>query len=84
MPILFDLDDTLLDDRGAQEIYLAQLFEMYRGALPYASTTAFHAPWRSAIGRHFARYLKGEVTMEQQRRDRVRDVFAQRSRRVNR
>ena len=77
VPILFDIDDTLLDDRGAQEIYLAQLFDMYGGDLRYESKAAFHAAWRSAIDRHFARYLKGEVTMAQQRRARIRDVFDQ-------
>lgn len=77
MPILFDLDDTLLDDRGAQEVYLSRLLELYAGELVYDSKTAFHMAWRAAIERHFARYLSGDITLAEQRRARIRDVFCQ-------
>jgi putative hydrolase of the HAD superfamily len=78
MPILFDLDDTLLDDRGAQDVYLAQLFDAYQTGLPYASQAEFRSAWRSAIDRHFARYLSGEISLAEQRRARIREVFGER------
>lgn len=33
MAILFDLDDTLLDDRGAQEAYLGDLYSNHRSEI---------------------------------------------------
>lgn len=75
MPILFDVDDTLLDDRGAQDEYLRTLYSHHRSILPYADQGTFVAAWRASIQRHFARYLKGELTIVEQRRARIRDVF---------
>jgi putative hydrolase of the HAD superfamily len=77
MPILFDLDDTLLDDRAGQHVYLAQIFDSHRADLPYESLAAFHAVWRDAVERSFSRYLAGELTIVEQRQVRVREVFGQ-------
>lgn len=75
MPVLFDLDDTLIDDRAGQRVYLAEVFDAYRADLPFESLAGFHAAWRIAVERHFARYLAGELSNVEQRRARVRDVF---------
>lgn len=76
MPLLFDLDDTLLDDRAAQGVYIEQLYRAHSATLPHASADDFAAAWRSAIARHFARFAAGEISGIEQRRARVRDVFA--------
>lgn len=74
MAILFDLDDTLLDDRGAQETYLGELYSNH--PLEIQRTEAdFRLEWRRAIDRHFQRYVKGEISLAEQRRARVRDAF---------
>ena len=73
--MLFDLDDTLLDDRAAQAVYIEQLYRAHETALPHASATDFGAAWRAAIARHFARFAAGEISAIEQRRARVRDVF---------
>jgi putative hydrolase of the HAD superfamily len=74
-PLFFDLDDTLLDDTGAQQAYLAQLFIAWRPGLPHADETAFIRAWRTALDYHFERHLRGELSFVEQRRERVRDVF---------
>ena len=72
--IFFDLDDTLLDDRGAQIGYLPQVYAAWRDRLPH-SEEAFPATWRSALQHHFDRHIRGEISYEAQRRERIRDVF---------
>ena len=74
MAILFDLDDTLLDDRGAQEAYLGDLYSNHRSEIQ-RSEADFRLEWRRAIDRHFQRYVKGEISLAEQRRARVRDAF---------
>ena len=78
MPLLFDLDDTLLDDRGAQDIYLANVYSRHSEELAL-DRSGFAAAWRSAIERYFPRYVSGAMTFVEQRRARVRDVFAPRT-----
>jgi putative hydrolase of the HAD superfamily len=72
--IFFDLDDTLLDDRGAQIAYLPQVYAAWRDRLPH-SEEAFPETWRSALQHHFDRHIRGEISYEAQRRERIRDVF---------
>lgn len=74
MPIFFDIDDTLLDERGAQEVYLRHCFELWRDRLPH-DHLSFRSAWHSSAVRHFERWLQGEITHQDQRRARVRDVF---------
>ncbi len=74
MPVLFDIDDTLLDDAGAQAAYLTTLYSTWRGRLPHTEP-AFRAAWKQAVERHFEPYTRGETSFQEQRRARVRDVF---------
>ena len=74
MAILFDLDDTLLDDRGAQDVYLGRLYANHRSEMN-RSEPEFRQAWRAAIDRHFQRYVRGEISLVDQRRARVRDAF---------
>jgi putative hydrolase of the HAD superfamily len=73
-PIFFDLDDTLLDDRGAQETYLAEVFAVWRDELPHREHE-FPSVWRRALQHHFDRHVRGELSYQSQRRERIRDVF---------
>src|SRR5688572_32811454 len=74
-PVFFDLDDTLLDDIGAQAVYLAQLHAAWRAHLPHPDAAAFCTAWRAALDHHFERHLRGELSFVEQRRQRIRDVF---------
>ncbi|MFT4166289.1 MAG: HAD family hydrolase [Microlunatus sp.] len=68
--ILFDLDDTLLDHIGASRTavlaYAATLPDWTRDE----AATLDH--WFAMENEHFARYLTGEYTMQEQRRARLR------------
>ena len=72
--IFFDLDDTLLDDRGAQDVYLPQVYAAWQHALPHAETD-FPTIWRTALQHHFDRHMRGEISYDEQRRARIREVF---------
>lgn len=71
--ILFDLDDTLLDDRGATMRAL-DVFLTTHG-FGRAGREAHLASWRSISARHWLRYESGEVTFLEQRRCRVREFL---------
>jgi len=77
VPIFFDLDDTLLDDRGAQSAYLPLVYAAWRDRLPHAEQE-FPAVWRTALQHHFDRHIRGELTHDEQRRARIRDVSRRR------
>lgn len=68
--ILFDLDDTLLDHVGASRAAVLA----YAASLPNwtrdEAATLDH--WFAMENEHFARYLTGELTMQEQRRARLR------------
>jgi putative hydrolase of the HAD superfamily len=74
VPVLFDLDDTLLDDVGAQDVYLPALHAAWGDRMPH-DEPAFRRAWAEALDRHFPRYLSGELTFTGQRRARMREVF---------
>jgi putative hydrolase of the HAD superfamily len=74
LPIFFDLDDTLLDDRGAQSAYLPLVYRAWRHRLPH-DEHEFPTVWRTALQHHFDRHIRGELTHDEQRRARIRDVF---------
>lgn len=71
MTILFDLDDTLLDHTAAFD---AGTSALYAHVGPDRSLEDFAVRWEAALRRHYDRYLAGELTYDQQRCERVRDV----------
>jgi putative hydrolase of the HAD superfamily len=73
MLILFDIDDTLLDDTLATRLAMDALHTQLQSEW---SLEEFRARWLDSIGRHFPRFLAGEITFEEQRRARIRDVVA--------
>jgi len=75
MLVLFDIDDTLIDHTSAVETGVAAL----HAELGVASElSAFHESWVAAMFEHFPRYLRGELTYEEQRRARMRRTVDQR------
>ena len=78
MPIralLLDLDDTLLDDRGATRFALDALLAAH--GLNGAERDTHLATWRSISQRHWVRYEAGEIGYFEQRRYRIRDFLGQ-------
>ena len=73
--ILFDLDDTLVDHRGAAD----QGVRAWLGGLGLAQTPAeleeLVERWFGLEARHYERYQRREITHLQQRRERIREFL---------
>jgi putative hydrolase of the HAD superfamily len=71
--VLFDLDDTLLDHRGASRDALAA----HLGATGHAGgADAGFDRWHALEEEHYHRYLRGEIDWQGQRRARAREFVA--------
>ncbi|AEE46794.1 HAD family hydrolase [Cellulomonas fimi] len=74
--VLFDIDDTLVDTRGAFAVALA---DVARRWLPDVTPDRDHelvTTWRADVGGHYARYTRGEVDYHAQRRARANELHA--------
>lgn len=71
MLVLFDIDETLLDHKTTERAAAAVL---HRIAGVNGPVEAFVAAWSDALERNFQRYLAGELSYDEQRRARVREV----------
>lgn len=72
MIVFFDIDDTLLDHTSAERRAAG---ELARRLVPNERPEAFAHRWHEAAERHFARFLAGELSFQDQRRERMRDLF---------
>lgn len=70
----FDLDDTLLDHRGAASTAIAALLQ--KQGWVYGGAAEFGLEWQRIEGLHFANYIAGNLTLIEQRRERLRDFLA--------
>lgn len=73
--IFFDIDGTLIDHASASAAASARLFDHFATEIPFARAE-FPTIWESALMKHFNRFCRGEITIWEQRRARIRDVFA--------
>jgi len=73
--IFFDIDGTLIDHASASAAASLALFDQFPGAIPY-ERTEFPAIWEETLEKHFNRFCRGEISLWEQRRARVREVFA--------
>ena len=71
MVILFDIDGTLIDHNQAEAIAVAALRHRLGVSEPGG---AFLERWRTALERHYSGYLAGELSIQEQRRERLREV----------
>ena len=71
--ICFDLDDTLIDDTGASSAGLHALMER----LGHPDFGAARSLWDVQTEISFSAYLRGRLSLEQQRRERVRALAVQ-------
>lgn len=70
----FDLDDTLLDHRSSASKGISSLFDERRWE--YAGETELEMHWEYLEKKHFARYVAGELSIQEQRRERIAGVIA--------
>lgn len=72
MVILFDIDDTLVDHTGAFDKASAALHKHCDSDLSLAE---FVTAWTAAHSKHFAKFVAGALSYDDQRRARVREIW---------
>jgi putative hydrolase of the HAD superfamily len=73
--IFFDVDDTLIDHRGAERSAAALFYRHFRDTWAGLDEESFYIGWHDAAERHFAAYNAGECSYQDQRRRRIREFF---------
>src|SRR4051794_7053614 len=73
--LLLDLDDTLIDTREGTRLALRDFHGAY-GHLMAATLEDAMARWERGIKLHFPRYVRGEISFQEQRRGRIREIFS--------
>ena len=72
--ILFDIDDTLVDTRGAFGSALAAIARQYLPDVPADRDVEILTFWRADANDHFGRYTRGEVSVRDQRKARANEL----------
>ena len=75
MFIFFDIDATLVDHDKAAEMAATKFLQHFAHLLPY-SQAKFLKTWHEVSDRHNDLYFRGEVSLTEQRRNRMRELFA--------
>jgi|SRR5690242_6074613 putative hydrolase of the HAD superfamily len=73
--IFFDIDGTLIDHASASAAASLTFFDHFCGAIPF-TREEFPVRYEEILNRHFDRFCRGEISIWQQRRERMRDIFA--------
>jgi putative hydrolase of the HAD superfamily len=73
--IFFDIDGTLIDHASASAAASLSFFDHFSGAIPF-ERDKFPAVWEEILNKHFNRFCRGELSIWEQRRARMREVFA--------
>ena len=72
--VLFDIDDTLVDTRGAFVHALSGVARRYLPGLPEDRHGELVTVWRADVGGHYAAYTRGEVGYAEQRMARANEL----------
>jgi putative hydrolase of the HAD superfamily len=73
--IFFDIDGTLLDHKRAEKA-AARSFFLSHGSDLGLSADEFITSWQIAAEKHFRSYQLGRITFQEQRRERLRDLYS--------
>ena len=76
MVILFDLDETLVDQKDASAIASRILLHSYKEQLFYDEAT-FPNIWRDVMKKYAILFNEGKISFHDQRRMRIREIFNQ-------
>ena len=74
MMIFFDIDGTLLDHQQADQEAVHSFFEIHAADLD-RPLDEFVNGWQIASANQYQRYLRGDLSFQEQRRERLREVF---------
>jgi len=72
--IFFDLDETLLDFKGAEYLGVMAFYEKY-GHVFHLEKDAFYNHWCNISAKHFKRFLSGHLSFDQQKVKRITEIF---------
>src|SRR5579885_1129488 len=72
--IFFDIDGTLIDHLSASAAASLALYDRYPGEIPF-SREEFPAAWERILDKHFDRFCRGEISLWDARRARIREIF---------
>ncbi|WP_297421827.1 HAD family hydrolase [Clostridium sp.] len=73
--IFFDLDGTLLDHKSSELLGVEAFYEEYKDYFKLQKEM-FYKFWCQISDKYFDRYLKGEITFDQQRVERIKELFS--------
>jgi putative hydrolase of the HAD superfamily len=73
--IFFDIDGTLIDHASASAGASLKFYELFPGAIPFPREQ-FPQIWEDILDKYFNRFCRGEISLWEQRRARIREVFA--------
>src|SRR5205085_11305981 len=73
--IFFDIDGTLIDHASASAAASLIFFDKFQDVIPF-SRDDYPVAWEKILNKHFNRWCRGEVSLWEQRRAGVIDVFA--------
>jgi putative hydrolase of the HAD superfamily len=73
--IFFDIDGTLIDHASASAAASLALYGEFSGQIPFPRDE-FPVAWEEIMDRHFERFCRGEISIWDQRRARIRESFA--------
>jgi putative hydrolase of the HAD superfamily len=72
--IFFDVDRTLIDHQHAQNTAALLFLKKFLPLLPY-SPREFNQLWQAVMEKHFATFVRGEISFVEHRRRRIREIF---------
>jgi putative hydrolase of the HAD superfamily len=76
MVLFFDIDETLIDQQKAEAAAAARFLAAYKHLLDRPYCLAEFGPlWRSLREKHAISFLEGRVSLQEQRRRRIRELF---------
>jgi len=72
--IFFDIDGTLIDHASASAAASLSFYDHFAGGID-CERRDFPTIWESILMTHFLRFTRGEISLWDQRRARMREVF---------
>ncbi len=73
--IIFDIDNTLVDLKMAEHEAAKLFFWDYPGCFTSESPEDFAVIWHTSTRKHYPLYERGEISIFEQRRRRIREIF---------
>ena len=76
--IFFGIDGTLIDHASASALGSLSFYDHFFGGVAFPRE-GFPEVWEGIVDKHFNRYCRGEISIWEQRRSRMREVFGDES-----